>query len=234
MTASPRRTKARMDQLRRQLHALLEAEHPQSVRRAFFRMTDPGLPEPVARSFGGYIAGAAPVPCACGARGSFPATGSSRTPAVGGGTLVEDSPGTSGGDGLRLVRAARELLPGGERRDRLRRAWPMLVNVSLGPRPAARIRAGRPPEDITRFQRPGGPATARAGLAAPAPAKAAVVAGRGRGKGPGLSGAARPDMRNSGRPSWAAFSFRAPPCRAFAPPVEAGLLQISAVFTFSV
>ena len=55
MTASPRRTKARMDQLRRQLHELLEAEHPQSVRRVFFRMTDPGLPEPVARSFGGYI-----------------------------------------------------------------------------------------------------------------------------------------------------------------------------------
>ena len=55
MTASPRRTKARMDQLRRQLHALLEAEHPQSVRQVFFRMTDPGLPEPVARSFGGYI-----------------------------------------------------------------------------------------------------------------------------------------------------------------------------------
>ena len=55
MTASLRRTKARMDQLRRQLHALLEAEHPQSVRQVFFRMTDPGLPEPVARSFGGYI-----------------------------------------------------------------------------------------------------------------------------------------------------------------------------------
>ena len=44
-----------MDQLRRQLHALLEAEHPRSVRQVFFRMTDPGLPEPVARSFGGYI-----------------------------------------------------------------------------------------------------------------------------------------------------------------------------------
>jgi hypothetical protein len=55
VTASLRRTKARMDQLRRQLHALLEAEHPQSVRQVFFRMTDPGLPEPVARSFGGYI-----------------------------------------------------------------------------------------------------------------------------------------------------------------------------------
>jgi hypothetical protein len=55
VTASLRRTKARMDQLRCQLHALLEAEHPQSVRQVFFRMTDPGLPEPVARSFGGYI-----------------------------------------------------------------------------------------------------------------------------------------------------------------------------------
>ena len=54
-TARTRRTKARMDQLRRQLHALLEAEHPQSVRQLFFRMTDPGLPEPVTRSFGGYI-----------------------------------------------------------------------------------------------------------------------------------------------------------------------------------
>ena len=55
MTASSRRTRARMDQLRRQLHELLEAEHPQSVRQLFFRMADPGLPEPVARSFGGYI-----------------------------------------------------------------------------------------------------------------------------------------------------------------------------------
>jgi hypothetical protein len=55
VTASPRRTKARMDQLRRQLHELLEAEHPQSVRQLFFRMADPGLPEPAARSFGGYI-----------------------------------------------------------------------------------------------------------------------------------------------------------------------------------
>jgi hypothetical protein len=55
MSASPRRTKARMAQLRRQLHELLEAEHPQSVRQVFFRMTDPGLPEPVAGSFGGYI-----------------------------------------------------------------------------------------------------------------------------------------------------------------------------------
>ena len=55
MTAPPRRSKARMDQLRRQLQALLEADHPQSVRQVFFRMTDPGLPEPVARSFGGYI-----------------------------------------------------------------------------------------------------------------------------------------------------------------------------------
>src|SRR3954447_4874357 len=55
MTTGLRRTRARMDQLRRQLHALLEADHPQSVRRVLFRMTDPGLPEPVARSFGGYI-----------------------------------------------------------------------------------------------------------------------------------------------------------------------------------
>ena len=55
MTGRTRRTTARMDQLRRQLRAALEADHPQSVRRLFFRMTDPGLPEPVARSFGGYI-----------------------------------------------------------------------------------------------------------------------------------------------------------------------------------
>jgi len=44
-----------MDQLRRQLRAALEADHPQSVRDLFCRMTDPGLPEPVARLFGGYI-----------------------------------------------------------------------------------------------------------------------------------------------------------------------------------
>ena len=44
-----------MDQLRRQLHALLEADHPQSVRQLFYRITVQSLPEPVARSFGGYI-----------------------------------------------------------------------------------------------------------------------------------------------------------------------------------
>jgi hypothetical protein len=43
-----------MDQLRRQLLGALEAEHPQSVRDLFRRMADPGLPEPVAWSLGGY------------------------------------------------------------------------------------------------------------------------------------------------------------------------------------
>jgi hypothetical protein len=55
VTIHARRTKAQMDQLRRQLCAALGADHPQSVRHLFYRMTDPGLPEPVAKSFGGYI-----------------------------------------------------------------------------------------------------------------------------------------------------------------------------------
>src|SRR3954451_1736581 len=35
-------------------------------------------------------------------------------------------------------------------------------------------------------------------------------------------------MRNSGRPSWAAFSFRARPCRMLALPVDTALIQINA------
>src|SRR4051812_31025431 len=34
-----------------------------------------------------------------------------------------------------------------------------------------------------------------------------------RAPAPRLSGAGHLNVRNSGRPSWAAFSFRAPPCR---------------------
>src|SRR5919199_5230426 len=44
-----------MAQLRRQIYAALESDHPQSVRGVFFRMTDPGMPEPVARSHAGYV-----------------------------------------------------------------------------------------------------------------------------------------------------------------------------------
>ena len=54
MTTRPRRTKAQMAQLRRRIYAVLEADHPQSVRHVFYRMTDPRLPEPVAKSEGGY------------------------------------------------------------------------------------------------------------------------------------------------------------------------------------
>jgi hypothetical protein len=85
VTAPLRRTKAQMGQLRRQIYSLLEVEHPQSVRQVFFRMTDPGLPEPVAESFGGYITVQRLLVRMRGAKGPSPATGSSRTPTVGGG-----------------------------------------------------------------------------------------------------------------------------------------------------
>lgn len=49
-----RRTPARMEQLDRQIMDVLEADHPQSVRHVFYRITDPRLPEPVEKSERGY------------------------------------------------------------------------------------------------------------------------------------------------------------------------------------
>lgn len=49
-----RRTQARVDQLDAQIIAVLEEDHPQSVRHVFYRMTDPRLPEPVEKSDRGY------------------------------------------------------------------------------------------------------------------------------------------------------------------------------------
>lgn len=49
-----RRTRARMDQLDRQILDVLAQDHPQSVRHVFYRMTDPRLPEPVEKSDRGY------------------------------------------------------------------------------------------------------------------------------------------------------------------------------------
>lgn len=49
-----RRTKAALDQLDQQILDVLRADHPQSVRHVFYRMTDPRLPEPVEKSDRGY------------------------------------------------------------------------------------------------------------------------------------------------------------------------------------
>lgn len=49
-----RRTRARVDQLDAQIVAVLQEDHPQSVRHVFYRMTDPRLPEPVEKSDRGY------------------------------------------------------------------------------------------------------------------------------------------------------------------------------------
>src|SRR5262249_41927173 len=49
-----RRTKARVEQLEKQVVELLEEDHPQSIRHIFYRMTDPRLPEPVEKSERGY------------------------------------------------------------------------------------------------------------------------------------------------------------------------------------
>jgi hypothetical protein len=49
-----RRTKGRMDTLDAQIMAVLEEDHPQSVRHVFYRMTDPRLSEPVEKSDRGY------------------------------------------------------------------------------------------------------------------------------------------------------------------------------------
>jgi hypothetical protein len=49
-----RRTKARVEQLDAQIFEVLAADHPQSVRHVFYRVTDPRLPEPVEKSDRGY------------------------------------------------------------------------------------------------------------------------------------------------------------------------------------
>lgn len=49
-----RRTNARIEQLDRQILAVLKEDHPQSVRHVFYRMTDPRLPEPVEKTERGY------------------------------------------------------------------------------------------------------------------------------------------------------------------------------------
>lgn len=49
-----RRTGERIEQLDAQIIDVLNADHPQSVRHVFYRMTDPRLPEPVEKSDRGY------------------------------------------------------------------------------------------------------------------------------------------------------------------------------------
>jgi hypothetical protein len=49
-----RRTEARIEQLDAQILAVLQEDHPQSVRHVFYRMTNPRLPEPVEKSDRGY------------------------------------------------------------------------------------------------------------------------------------------------------------------------------------
>src|SRR4051812_27428411 len=45
-----RRTASAVEQLERQILAILEEDHPQSIRHCFYRLTDPRLPEPVEKS----------------------------------------------------------------------------------------------------------------------------------------------------------------------------------------
>ena len=49
-----RRTKDELEQLDQQIIDVLRADHPQSVRHVFYRMTDPRLPQPVEKSDKGY------------------------------------------------------------------------------------------------------------------------------------------------------------------------------------
>lgn len=51
---SRRRTREQVEQLEQQIYDELRADHPQSVRHCFYRMTDPRLPEPVEKSDWGY------------------------------------------------------------------------------------------------------------------------------------------------------------------------------------
>jgi hypothetical protein len=49
-----RRTVGQVEQLERQIVEVLAADHPQSVRHLFYRMTNPRLPEPVGKDERGY------------------------------------------------------------------------------------------------------------------------------------------------------------------------------------
>ena len=49
-----RATRAELEQLNRQIIEVLELDHPQSVRHAFYRMTDPRLAVPVEKTDAGY------------------------------------------------------------------------------------------------------------------------------------------------------------------------------------
>ena len=49
-----RRTREQIEQLRMQISAVLKADHPQSIRHVFYRMTNPRLDEPVEKSDRGY------------------------------------------------------------------------------------------------------------------------------------------------------------------------------------
>lgn len=49
-----RRTRTEIEQLDNQIMDVLRADHPQSVRHVFYRMTDPRLPEPVEKTEHGY------------------------------------------------------------------------------------------------------------------------------------------------------------------------------------
>jgi hypothetical protein len=49
-----RRTQAQIEQLEKQIYAVLLEDHPQSVRHVYYRMTDPRLPEHVEKTEGGY------------------------------------------------------------------------------------------------------------------------------------------------------------------------------------
>lgn len=49
-----RRTRDQVAALDRQIIDVLRADHPQSVRHVFYRMTDPRLAEPVEKSDNGY------------------------------------------------------------------------------------------------------------------------------------------------------------------------------------
>jgi len=53
-TIKRRRTKAEVEELDAQILDVLRADHPQSVRHIFYRMTNPRLPEPVEKSDHGY------------------------------------------------------------------------------------------------------------------------------------------------------------------------------------
>jgi hypothetical protein len=49
-----RRTKGEVEQLERQILDVLKDDHPQSIRHIFYRLTNPRLPEPVAKTVQGY------------------------------------------------------------------------------------------------------------------------------------------------------------------------------------